>query len=153
MGKIARRVGLVLLVLIVIRVLIGLFVPALNINDVTTGATPEYPDVQPQRFTQSPEQVFDAASAVARAEGWELTQAARETGGANGHEIDRHVLQAVATTRLLRFKDDVTVTVSRDGDRTKVVVRSHSRIGKGDLGTNARRIEAFQQALAQKLGG
>jgi hypothetical protein len=50
LGKTLRRVGLVLLVLVVVRVIIGLFVPSLNINDVTTGATPEYPDLQPQRF-------------------------------------------------------------------------------------------------------
>jgi len=30
-------------------------------------------------------------------------------------------------------------------------VRSHSRIGKGDFGTNARRIERFQAELARRL--
>jgi uncharacterized protein (DUF1499 family) len=53
----------------------------------------------------------------------------------------------------MRFKDDVTMTVTPEGDRTKVVVRSHSRIGKGDLGTNARRIRRFQDELAKKVGG
>ena len=41
--KIVRRIGWILAVLIVVRVLIGLFVPSLNINDVTTGATPSIP--------------------------------------------------------------------------------------------------------------
>jgi uncharacterized protein (DUF1499 family) len=143
--RIARRIGMVLVVLVVIRVVAGCFVPRLNINDVTTGATPEYPALQPQLFTQSPEQIFDAASAVARAQGWEVTQEERATG----------VIQAVATTRLIHFKDDVTVTVtvSRDASQTKVVVRSHSRVGKGDLGTNARRIKTFQEELAKKVAG
>ncbi len=140
---ILRRVGLVVLVLVVIRVVAGCFVPAININDVTTGATPEYPDLQPQRFAQPAAQVFDAAAAVAHAEGWEVTQEDRTTG----------VIQAVATTKLMRFKDDVTITLSNDGGQTKVVVRSHSRVGKGDLGANAKRIRLFQGELAKRLGG
>jgi uncharacterized protein (DUF1499 family) len=139
--KILRRVGLVLLVLVVVRVLIGLFVPSLNINDVTTGATPEYPDLQPQRFAAPAASVFDAASAVTHAQGWEVMQEDRATG----------VIQAVATTPLMHFKDDVTITVTPDGDGTKVGVRSHSRVGKGDLGANAKRIRLFQAALATRL--
>jgi uncharacterized protein (DUF1499 family) len=36
-------------------------------------------------------------------------------------------------------------------DEVTVNVRSHSRIGKGDLGTNARRIRLFQAELAKRL--
>lgn len=139
--KIARRVGMVLVVLVVVRVIAGCFAPRLNINDVTTGATPEYPELQPQMFAQSTGQVFDAAVAVARAQGWEVTE-----------ERAAGVIQAVATTRLVHFKDDVTITLSHEGTQTKVVVRSHSRVGKGDLGTNARRIKLFQEELAKKVG-
>lgn len=139
--KILRRGGIVLLVLVVFRVVTGLFFPSLNINDVTTGATPEYPDLQPQTFSAPVASVFDAASAVAHAQGWEVTQEDRATG----------VIQAVATTPLMKFKDDVTITVALDGDQTKVVVRSHSRIGKGDLGANAKRIRLFQSELAKKV--
>ncbi len=139
--KIARSVGMVLVVLVVVRVIAGCFVPRLNINDVTTGATPEYPELQPQVFAQSTGQVFDAAAAVARAQGWEVTE-----------ERAAGVIAAVATTRLMHFKDDVTITLSHEGTQTKVVVRSHSRVGKGDLGTNARRIKLFQEELAKKVG-
>lgn len=141
MGKFLRRTGIVLAVLVVIRVVAGCFNPALNINDVTTGATPEYPDLRPQVFAAPVPAVLEAAAAVARAEGWEITREDR----------DAAVLEAVATTPLMRFKDDVTITVSRDGERTKVVVRSHSRIGKGDLGANAKRIRKFQEELAKRI--
>ena len=134
-----RKIGIVLGVLIALRVVAAFIWP--TINDVTTGATPQYPDLQPQLFTQSYQQVFDAAAAVAREMGWEVTEEDRGKG----------VIQAVATTRLFRFKDDVTVLFGHEGDQTKVVVRSHSRIGKGDLGANARRIRAFQKALAKLL--
>jgi len=139
--KIARRGAVVLSVLVAVRVIAGCFFPGLNINDVTTGVTPQYPDLQPQTFQQSYEQVFDAAAAVGREQGWEVTGEDRAGG----------LIQAVATTRLMRFKDDVTVTVTRAGAGTTVSVRSHSRVGKGDLGANAKRIRLFQAALAKRL--
>jgi uncharacterized protein (DUF1499 family) len=112
-----------------------------RINDVSTGATPQYPEIQPQKFNQSPERVFDAAVETSKAMGWDLIETDRNQG----------TVEAVATTRLFRFKDDVTITVTRQGDQTIVNVRSHSRVGKGDLGTNARRIRSFQTELAKRL--
>lgn len=119
--------------------ILGLIWP--RINDVRTGATREYPDIQPQRFNQPSDKVFDTALAVAQAMGWEIRETNREQG----------VIEAIATTRLFKFKDDVTVTITREGDATVVNVRSKSRVGKGDLGTNARRIRAFQAELAKRL--
>ena len=118
---------------------LGLIWP--RINDVRTGETPQYPDIQPQRFNQSVEKVFAAALAVAQASGWEI----RLTEPAQG------VIEATATTRLMKFKDDVTITVSSEANGSLVNVRSKSRIGKGDLGANARRIRAFQAELAKRL--
>jgi uncharacterized protein (DUF1499 family) len=119
--------------------ILGLIWP--RINDVKTGETPEYPDVQPQRCNQPSDKVFDAALATAQAMGWEIRETNREQG----------VIEAVATTRLFKFKDDVTVTITREGQVTVVNVRSKSRVGKSDLGTNARRIRAFQTELAKRL--
>jgi len=119
--------------------MLGLIWP--RINDVKTGATPEYPDIQPQRFNQPFEKVFDAALSAAQAMEWDMRETNREQG----------IIEAVATTRLFKFKDDVTVTVTREGDAVVVNVRSKSRVGKSDLGTNARRIRAFQAELAKRL--
>jgi len=119
--------------------ILGLIWP--RINDVRTGETPEYPDIRSQRFNQPFDKVFDAALASAQTFGWEIRETDREQG----------VIEAVATTRLFKFKDDVTVTITRDGEATVVNVRSKSRVGKGDLGTNARRIRAFQTELAKRL--
>jgi uncharacterized protein (DUF1499 family) len=120
--------------LIVLRVVAAAVWP--TINDVRTGATPEYPQLQAQRFAKSADQVFAAALAVAREMGLEVTSA------------EKGEIQAVATTRIMRFKDDVTITVGRDGT---VNVHSRSRIGKGDLGANARRIADFQARLQSRL--
>ncbi|MBS1791283.1 MAG: DUF1499 domain-containing protein [Acidobacteria bacterium] len=119
--------------------LLGLIWP--RINDVKTGATPEYTDLQPQRFNQPVDKVFAAALEVSRAQGWEIRETKPEQG----------IIEAIATTRLFKFKDDVTITITGEGSATVVNVRSKSRIGKGDLGTNARRIRAFQAELVKKL--
>jgi len=123
--------------------LLGLIWP--RINDIKTGETPQYPDLQPQRFNQPIEKVYDAAMASLRAMGMEIREEKRDPPG------DRAVIEAVATTRVFKFKDDVTVTLTRQGGGAVVNVRSKSRVGKGDLGTNARRIRAFQAELANRL--
>ncbi len=119
--------------------LLGMIWP--RINDVKTGETPQYADLQPQRFNQTPETIFAAALDVSRAQGWEIRES----------KPDQGIIEAVATTRLLRFKDDVTITITNEDGATVVNVRSKSRTGKADFGTNARRIRAFQLELAKKL--
>ncbi len=134
-----RRLGILIIVLVAARLIAAYIWP--TINDVRTGATPQYADLQPQRSAQPYERVFEAALTTARAQGWDVTT----------NDRDRGEIAAVATTRLLRFKDDITINVTHDGDGAVVNVRSHSRIGKGDLGTNARRIRCFQADLAPRL--
>ena len=131
--------GIVLAVLVGLRFAAAFVWP--TINDVKTGATREYPDLQTQQFNQPVERVYEAALAAAQSMGWEVTAQSKEQGE----------IRAVATTPVFRFKDDVTLSVSRDAGGAKVDMRSHSRIGRGDLGANARRIREFQAELARRL--
>lgn len=55
-------------------------------------------------------------------------------------------LQAVFTTRLMRYRDDVELGLDRTARR--IHVRSASRIGYGDMGANRTRIESIRRALA-----
>lgn len=123
----------------------GLLISSLiwpRVNNVKTGESPEYPDLQPQHFSVAAYKAFDAALATAREFGWEIVREDRQTGE----------ISAVETTRLLRFKDDVTITVKPGvGEVCTVYVHSRSRVGKGDFGTNARRILRFQAELAKRL--
>ena len=112
-----------------------------RINDVKTGETPEYPDLQPQSFAQPFYRVYDAALATVRDLEWEILSEDRASGE----------IQALAMVPVLRIKDEVTITIKPDGDRVSVNIRSRSRVGKSDLGVNARRIRRFQEELARRL--
>jgi len=112
------------------------------INDVSTGQTPEYPDIQPQRLPGiSAGEAFEISLSTAESMGWELREANRDQG----------VIEAVATVPVFRFRDDVTVTVTAEDGAAVINLRSRSRVGKSDLGENARRIRRFQAALAAQI--
>ena len=57
-------------------------------------------------------------------------------------------IEATDTTRWFGFKDDIVIRVRPEGAGSRVDVRSVSRVGRGDVGTNARRIRDFLKALA-----
>ena len=74
------------------------------------------------------------AAAIAARKDWEVGQA--QPGR----------IAFVATTRIFRFKDDVVVRIREAPGGTRVDVRSRSRMGKGDLGANAKRINQLLEA-------
>jgi uncharacterized protein (DUF1499 family) len=112
------------------------------INVVETGLTPDYPDIQPRAYRQPVERVFDGAlHAIQRLPRWSLVSYRAESGE----------IRAEATTRVLRFHDDVLIRVTRRGGETVVTARSASRIGRGDFGQNARNIRAFFQELDRQV--
>lgn len=54
-------------------------------------------------------------------------------------------LHAESTSRLFRFVDDLELLVTPDRE---LVVRSASRVGRSDMGVNARRVDELRSALA-----
>jgi len=62
------------------------------------------------------------------------------------------VIEAVARTPVFRFSDDVEIRIGLDENaQTRVDLRSASRKGSSDLGTNARRIARFLKHLDKRL--
>lgn len=100
-----------------------------------------YPDVQPLRLDHPPGDVLAAARRTARARGWTVVAADTSAGR----------LEAVDTTFWFGFHDDVVVRAVEVDGRTRVDVRSASRVGQSDLGTNARRIRRFLSALEAEI--
>jgi uncharacterized protein (DUF1499 family) len=80
---------------------------------------------------------------AAQNRGWTIIEAVRP-GGRMG--LGR--LEAVDRTFLLRLPDDVTVRLRPRADGTRIDVRSASRMGTHDLGTNAARIRAFLEEVS-----
>ncbi len=121
----------------------GLLLAWPRINVVETGRTPEYPDLQPRRYSLSLDRVFDGAlHAVHRLPRWNLISQDSPTGE----------ILAEVETRIFRFVDDVLIRVSGSDGTVVVEVRSASRVGRWDFGQNARTIRAFFKELDQQVG-
>jgi len=66
---------------------------------------------------------------------------------------DIGMISVVCRTPVFRFTDDLTIWVALDDDGlTRVDALSRSRVGKGDLGVNRRRIERLLRRLDGALG-
>lgn len=69
-------------------------------------------------------------------------------------DIESGQIEAVATSFLFGFKDDMVIRMTEtDGAQVAVDVRSKSRVGKSDLGQNAKRIRRFMEGLAAQGAG
>jgi uncharacterized protein (DUF1499 family) len=101
-----------------------------------------YPDLAPLRVAAEPDAVMAAAEDVAREMGWEIVDVDRGAGR----------IEAVDRTFWFGFSDDVVIRARAAGDGgTLLDVRSASRVGVGDVGTNARRIRDFLGRLQDRL--
>lgn len=99
-----------------------------------------YPDLAPLTRNEPPAAAYEAALAAARRmPRWNVI----------AEDATTRVIEAVATTGLLRFKDDVVIEVRPKGAGSAVHMRSKSRAGKGDLGANAARIRAYFAELSR----
>ncbi|MEI6724394.1 MAG: DUF1499 domain-containing protein, partial [Betaproteobacteria bacterium] len=61
-------------------------------------------------------------------------------------------IEAVATSMLFGFKDDVVLRVAAQDGGTRIDIRSMSRVGRSDFGVNAKRIRAIGTKIRAKLG-
>jgi uncharacterized protein (DUF1499 family) len=97
-----------------------------------------YADLAPLPLNVPPARAFDRALAAARTMGWEIV--ASEPGAGR--------IEATDTTFWFGFKDDVVVRVTPGPGGSRVDVRSLSRVGGSDIGTNAARIRTYLKTLS-----
>lgn len=98
-------------------------------------------DITTQRYGVSADKVFEAALAFAEAMRWKIAVADMAAGR----------IEATATTRILRYKDDVVIRIRGMSNATLLDVRSASRVGQTDLGVNAKRISTYLDLLNSVL--
>jgi len=96
-----------------------------------------YPDMQTLVSPLSIDETYSRALQVATDLGWKIYHQDRNAG----------VIEAVVTTRIMAFKDDVVIRLRSTAQGTLVDLRSVSRVGEGDIGANAKRIRAFREAF------
>ncbi|HKY60575.1 MAG TPA: DUF1499 domain-containing protein, partial [Gemmatimonadota bacterium] len=102
-----------------------------------------YPELGPLVLEVPPAVVFSLAEETAHAMGWEIVDSDREEGR----------IEATDTTFWFGFKDDVVVRIAeRPEGGTRVDVRSVSRVGRSDVGTNAARIREYLKRLTAARG-
>ncbi|HXP77772.1 MAG TPA: DUF1499 domain-containing protein [Stellaceae bacterium] len=101
-----------------------------------------FPDIVPAHLDKPVDQAFALALDAVRKMGWTVVAADGERGR----------IEATDRTLWYGFTDDIVVRVSADGTGARIDVRSKSRIGRGDFGTNARRVRAYLAAI-KSAGG
>lgn len=97
-----------------------------------------YPDVAPLRIDLPARAAYDIAMKVIMARKWLVVDARPPTAPARPG-----VIEAVARTLVMGFREDVVVRVTPEQNGSRVDARSASRYGLTDFGTNARRITAL----------
>jgi uncharacterized protein (DUF1499 family) len=116
---------------------------ALTRNRARTHPEEHDPRLRGRTYARPYAEVWQAVQAEAEAMPRWVVTAVDGRGG---------VLSAEARTRMWRFVDDVEVRVTLDPHGwTRVDLRSASRVGGADLGTNARRIARFLHRLDGRL--
>ena len=98
----------------------------------------EYGDLKSVRVPWNKAETVSRIEALMRHRGWEVVTVDPRTG----------IVEAVDTSLFFRFKDNVVARV-RDYEAGGSIVdmRSISRVGQSDVGTNARRIRSFLKDL------
>jgi uncharacterized protein (DUF1499 family) len=92
-----------------------------------------YPDLAPLISELSVEDAVERAAETLGTMGLELVAVDKSAG----------LVEATDTTLWFGFKDDMVVRVVAEADGSRIDIRSKSRVGQGDVGANAARIQAF----------
>jgi uncharacterized protein (DUF1499 family) len=105
-----------------------------------------YADIEPIIVEAPAQRAYDAALAAATKRKWRVVdartpQALRRDGR----------IEAIARTPILGFRDDVVIRVRATREGARVDVRSASRYGRHDFGTNAARLRTFAEDFDDAL--
>ena len=98
-----------------------------------------YPEIGPIFTELEPQAAFQRSFETAEALGWEIISGDLQSG----------IIEAIDTTRFFRFKDDIVIRITQEANGSRVDLRSRSRVGRSDLGKNAKRILAFADGFSQ----
>jgi len=101
-----------------------------------------YPDIAPVVLPVAADVAFERVLGVTRDMGWRVA----------ADDLPSGRIEAVDTTFWFGFEDDIVVRLRPDDGGTRMDVRSSSRVGVGDMGTNARRVREFIRRVRESAG-
>src|ERR1700722_11506413 len=108
---------------------------------------PAYPDIEPLDEDATPEVAFKAALAVITKRKWIIIdRRPPQPTRREGH------IEAVARTLIMGLRDDVVVRVRGGADGSRIDVRSSSRFGSFDFGSNAARVRKLIEDIDDAVG-
>lgn len=92
-----------------------------------------YPDLRSERVSLDADQTFQRALQTAKEMGWKIV----------ADDPSQRRIEATDTTFWFGFKDDIVIRVLPEDGSSRLDIRSLSRVGLSDVGTNAKRIRKF----------
>jgi hypothetical protein len=110
-----------------------------------------YSDIEAEQTTATPQEAFDAAMKVIAKRRWRVVNARPPAQGLPPTRVSNPrapqdfaardgVIEAVARSLILGFREDVVVRIRATNDGTRIDARSASRYGRSDFGSNATRV-------------
>lgn len=141
--------------IILASILVPLFLIGLQVDDWTRDWTKNHaaleaaasnPDLRPQKFDEPPPTVHERITRwVESRPEWSMGNSETENGLVT--------VSLTRTSKIFRFVDDVSVTLTptEDDDGTIMTAESQSRVGKGDLGQNPRNLIALVRGVRETV--
>jgi len=111
-----------------------------------------YPDIEPDDTTATPQDTYAAVMKVITKRKWRVVDSrppqgplprVLDTRASQAGTVRDGIIEAVARTPILGFRDDVVVRIRPTIDGARIDIRSASRYGRHDLGTNAKRVRGL----------
>ena len=105
-----------------------------------------YPEVTALELTVSPKVAYDHALALVNKRRWLVMDAREPIPGRRDGRIE-----AVARTPVMGFREDVVIRIRGNDEESRVDMRSASRYGDRDVGSNAGRIRSYLDAVEESI--
>ena len=101
-----------------------------------------YPDIEPLNVPIPPPAAYEAVRNLIIKRRWQIiNERVPQAGRRDG------LIEAVARTPVMGFRDDVVVRIRGSGQGAKIDARSSSRYGRYDFGANAARLRALLEDI------
>jgi uncharacterized protein (DUF1499 family) len=105
-----------------------------------------YPEIESLEQEATPQASYEATLAVVSKRKWNIVARRPPERGREGR------IEAVARTAIMGLREDVVIRVRADGQGSRIDIRSSSRYGSFDFGSNARRVRTLIDDVDDAIG-